>query len=100
MNRVYHLKQKINANSPRNYKRYGPGNSPGRSPVPRLNLKSINRVKNPSIEIIETIFRLPKIQKKCDIQFEDYNFIFKYHEDRKSIKLNYFNKTAPGAGEL
>ncbi len=92
MNRVYHLKQKINnPNSPRNYKRY--------SPVPKLNLKSINRVKNPSIEIIETIFRLPKIQKKCDIQFEDHNFILKYHEDRKSIKLNYFNKNGPAAGE-
>jgi hypothetical protein len=62
-----------------------------------LNLKNIQR--NPSIEVLETLIRLPKIKKEFIIKDKD--FMIEYKENRNRVKVKYTSYTKfNNAGEL
>jgi hypothetical protein len=59
--------------------------------------KRLNR--NPSIEILDNLFKLPSLtsrinqnSKEIQFQYEDSDFIIQYYENKKRIKLNYSGK--------
>jgi hypothetical protein len=62
------------------------------------NLPNKTLYRNPSIEMLENVLKLPIItnkdnkRKEIQFQYEDNDFILHYFENKKRIRLNYSEK--------
>jgi hypothetical protein len=65
---------------------------------PRLVKKLAQTQKNPSLECLENIMKLPKMNKEYKVDIIDDNFTIRYYENKKRVSLTYKKRNQIEAG--